>query len=247
MNELSDFYSLSEVAKKEGSTEHELIRSAANGDVSLYVWFEGLLLTEIGPATINDLVRDGVTLLPSPEYLDALSKGKVFIRRGMEKFRIHSPHRGFLKLPADEIPGFMARQKVKISSLIKDGITYLCHETELSEYENFKRDHDRVRRLCEGSMQMPEYTVSSLFLHGDEVLQRDNAPAGDSNSEDSYSDFKVIGKEALMRGLGGYKWSGVRGRCKKYGVEISHTDDGEPYLMNSAVTMLNTKPRRRHK
>ena len=65
--------------------------------------------------------------------------------------------------------------------------------------------------------------------------------------EDSYSDYRVIGRDDLLRGLGYKSWSGVRDCCKRYGVEIRHTENGEPYLMNSAVTMLNTKRRRRRK
>jgi hypothetical protein len=97
------------------------------------------------------------------------------------------------------------------------------------------------------------YDISQLWVHRNQVehigKEHDLVAAGNVTrpEEDSYSDYRVIGRDDLLRALGYKSWSGVRDLCQRYGVEIRHTDSGEPYLMNSAVTMLNTKRRRRRK
>lgn len=172
MKESPDFYSLSELAKKEGSTEHELIRSAANGTINLYVWFEGLLLKTCSPAKTYCKVSGidcGVMLLKTEEMHEYSSKGRRVESIGKMLFGVHEMHNGWMQIPHDEIPQFMARGEAKISCLVKEGTLYRCHEMEISEFRNLRRDHDKMRKICEGITHIPEYTIDNLFLHIDDV------------------------------------------------------------------------------
>ena len=150
----------------------------------------------------------------------------------------------------------------------RDYVEWANSELDNAGWENFELGNAGWKIKVVGNLYWEKIEENDLVsLMGRNILQlwvvRDQAkryfketneskisdvpPSSDNQSEDSYSDYKEIGKENLKSILGYKSWSGVRDLCKRYGVEIRHTDDGEPYLMISAVTWLNTKPRRNRK
>jgi hypothetical protein len=174
-------------------------------------------------------------------------------------FSVHSLHKGWMKIPCDEIEQLMASDKVQTPLLEKDKKIYRCHQMNIEGYDELRQNHEKIRKIYGGKTNRLEYSIGNIFLDDDSVSQLQiNSLQDRKNNLQSYHDLDMVLKETNenlytegsninptdyigikdLVAVFGWSWNTIKTYAAKAGVEIRRKTPGDT---NSAPVLSDAE------